>query len=468
MSRRLRTTFPDHRLSAAQKERIVQIGGEKIDCRFSSAPEFSVSSVLLGNGSSANTSWIDSSHNVSAQSTPAFQEILDQLRADPNIPLLFDRQEGLFRSRIGAKSWSVIDRFMYVTAVAWSTYVSQQKAPEDFKLLASTPHGLANYISVQAKALMGVQIYIIGRTVLDNYAKVYRGVGRTREPLKICALTAEEKQRYFTAVSHWEQKATASYEDAIPWYEKERAIRLNGKVFDPLYTLKQDWNKPWRAWNAYSCWRMLQQYTPQPSQDHGQRYVVFFLQFQPERTSLPEAWGFTQQYDAVHLIRRCLPPEINLIVREHPSTFRNRCHPAVRTPKFYEAIAAIPGVQFGSLKSDPFKVIDSALAVVTLTGTVGAEAAARGTPSIFLGTSMVGDVEGIHHYKNELLLRTFLEDLLGQKIVTEQVKKSFGHALQSDADFVFKRDSENFSGNTADVVPALEALVRSGLIWNDY
>lgn len=467
MSRRFRTTFSEHRLSPAQKESIVQICGEQIDCQFTPAPDFSVSSVLMGNGSSANTSWIDSSHNVSAQSPPVFQEILAQLRADQNIPLLFDRQEGLFRSRIGAKSWSVLDRFMYVTAVAWRTYVSQQKAPEDFKLLSSSPHGLANYISVQTKALMGVQIYIIGRSVLDDYAKVYRGVSRNREPLKICALSEEDKQEYLKAVSHWEQKATASYEDAIPWYEKERAIRLKGKVFDPLYTLKQDWNKPWRAWNAYSCWRMLQQYTPQPSQDHGQRYVVFFLQFQPERTSLPEAWGFTQQYDAVHLIRRCLPPEINLIVREHPSTFRNRCHPAVRTPKFYEAIVGIPGVCLDTPESDPFEVIDNALAVVTLTGTVGAEAAARGVPGVFLGTSMVGEVDCIHRYKDEHSLRGFLEGAVANSKEPKVIQQSLSQALSDDSEFVFRRCPEIFSGNTSDVVPALDALVKSGLIFHE-
>lgn len=457
----LRTTLPEHRLSKAQQNQIRAFCKGRLQVDFCPKRDHSTDTVIKS-GCEGHVPLNEISRLAKSRESLDFQDILDELRSDMNIPLLFDRPVGLFRSLRPGGTWSNHDRYLYVTAFAWASYRNQLIDPIDFKLYASTPHGLGNYVEARVLELLGARVFIIGRSIVSGYAKLYEGIGRDRKMLRLDTLTDKQKVEYKNAVGSKIRTFKGNYSKAIPWYEKIRAERLKGRVFSLGHTFWTNRRNPRGALNSWNCWRLLERLTKKNDR-LPEKYVVFFLQFQPERTSLPESWGFTQQYDAIHIVRRCLPEDVQVLVREHPSTFRNRCDERTRSPKFYTAIDKLSGVGFADIHMDPYNLIDESKAVVTLTGTVGAEALARGVPAVFLGTSMISDCKGLHHYQDEQSLRAYFKDLLENSPDKSELSTSSAEALVSDLDSVYRVSQCLGSCNDLTVVSdALRALLTSG------
>src|SRR5690606_22251242 len=88
-------------------------------------------------------------------------------------------------------------------------------------------------------------------------------------------------------------------------------------------------------------------------------YVVLFLHYQPERTSMPEAGFFSQQWLIIKLLSISLPENWRLLVKEHPSTFTGRYDFRYRHPKFYSDISTLKNVELISIETDTFKLIDN-------------------------------------------------------------------------------------------------------------
>ncbi len=101
------------------------------------------------------------------------------------------------------------------------------------------------------------------------------------------------------------------------------------------------------------------------------RFVIFFMHYQPERSSLPEGLFHVQQWIALRQLAWSLPEGWQLLVREHPTTWLQPLDLSVRTASLYEDIAALPNTRICSMQVDTFELIDKCGAVATLTGSVG-------------------------------------------------------------------------------------------------
>ena len=77
---------------------------------------------------------------------------------------------------------------------------------------------------------------------------------------------------------------------------------------------------------------------------------VFFLHFQPERTTLPEGYGFAQQLAAIIALDGALPEGTKLYVKEHPTTFTHDCMWKERLPFWYRLIDKFTKVQLVSIR----------------------------------------------------------------------------------------------------------------------
>ena len=108
--------------------------------------------------------------------------------------------------------------------------------------------------------------------------------------------------------------------------------------------------------------------------------------------------GHVQQWLAVRALAVSLPPGCNLIVKEHPTTFIMNEY--TRDKSFYEAIAGLPQVSLAPIDEDPFKLIDSSVAVATITGTVGIQAICRGQPVIVFGAAAYRGCPGVFAVNN--------------------------------------------------------------------
>jgi hypothetical protein len=125
-------------------------------------------------------------------------------------------------------------------------------------------------------------------------------------------------------------------------------------------------------------------------------YVVLFLHWQPEATSLPLGYRYAQQWLLVRAITEALPEGWRLYVKEHPFIFVWPMLESFRNADFYRAIDALPRVSLLPLTSDPFALIDSCAAVATLTGTVGIQALSRGKPVLSFGAASYRNCPGVY------------------------------------------------------------------------
>ncbi|MCF8297383.1 MAG: hypothetical protein K9J13_07580 [Saprospiraceae bacterium] len=115
-------------------------------------------------------------------------------------------------------------------------------------------------------------------------------------------------------------------------------------------------------------------------------YVLFALHYQPEETTMPRANIFYNQLYIIELLSTYLPKSWNIYIKENPLQFNPRAEgQASRLVRFYTDAIKFPRVSFVPINYNPFDLIDSAVAIVTLTGTIGWEAIVRKKPVICFG-----------------------------------------------------------------------------------
>lgn len=116
-------------------------------------------------------------------------------------------------------------------------------------------------------------------------------------------------------------------------------------------------------------------------------FALFALQYEPERTSLPEGLPVLHQLDALVEARRILSETIPLYVKEHPSQLHSSKEGVYngRSPFFYGVVKSLNNTYL--LGSGPLakQMVRSASVVFTLTGTIAVEAALRKVPAIYFG-----------------------------------------------------------------------------------
>jgi hypothetical protein len=192
-----------------------------------------------------------------------------------------------------------------------------------------------------------------------------------------------------------------SYDDAAPESMRQqfRTRTLTGRAKSVLrerpweLATRQGWRKA-RAdverRTLRSSYERLARQGPLP-----EHFAALFLHLQPERSTVPEGGTWAQQWLIAHALAAGLPPDHRLLVREHPSTFLTGPR-LVRTEESYTAMLRIPRVELVSSEVDPFALIDAAHCVATVTGSVGLEAVARGTPMLAFGDATYLGCPGVH------------------------------------------------------------------------
>ena len=73
-----------------------------------------------------------------------------------------------------------------------------------------------------------------------------------------------------------------------------------------------------------------------------------------------------------------MPKNINLLIKEHPDTYRNKFSPRFKSKETYKNLLTLPGLFLCDMDIDPFSLLDESLMVSTLTGNVGIESICRG------------------------------------------------------------------------------------------
>lgn len=159
--------------------------------------------------------------------------------------------------------------------------------------------------------------------------------------------------------------------------------------------------------------------------------VTFFLHYEPEMTSIPDAQYHSEQLAVARALSASVPSDVSVFVREHPSQmmFSTRGYLG-RDPNFYQEIASLPGVKFLSNRMPYLTAIKRSRVVVTLTGTVAVEAAFVGVPAIAMGRPWYEGLRGC----------SIVHDFADLPGVIEQALDSKGERLVSEELETFLRD----------------------------
>jgi hypothetical protein len=163
-----------------------------------------------------------------------------------------------------------------------------------------------------------------------------------------------------------------------------------------------------RKWSQHKITRVYDRYVKEP--DLSKPYIYVPLHYQPEATTCPMAGVYSDQELIVELLAACLPPGIQLYVKEHPAQGE-----LCRTEEFYKSIHRIPSVTCVPKDVSTFELIRKSIAVVTATGTPGFEALFREKPVLMFGYRCFQYAPGIFMIRNREDCEHALDRIINQK-----------------------------------------------------
>jgi len=113
--------------------------------------------------------------------------------------------------------------------------------------------------------------------------------------------------------------------------------------------------------------------------DKVDQFFLYPLHFHPEASTLVLATYFSDQLNSIKNMAFSLPFPYKLYVKEHPIAL------GTRSADFYRQIKKLPNVVLISSKENNKDLIEKSKGIITLTSTVGMEAALLGKPVYVLG-----------------------------------------------------------------------------------
>lgn len=367
----------------------------------------------------------------------SFNDILQKVVRDENLPLLYDRY--FPKNRFGFKlKKSILLYYADVSSEAAKVFLFLKKIQPDFLIFDSTPHDMISWIKALIAESLGIKAIIPHNALIYGWKAASIGFRKDRKSIPINLDNTCRIKDYEDECVKFIDKLRSDYVSAMPDYEKNRFKRNNGKYINLSYLIRKHWYRPSWIYNTLACWKSLNKFSKKLDFVSGTGYFIFFLHYQPERTTLPEGYGFTQQLNAIMALRSCLPSNVMLLVKEHPSTFTNLCSPAARHSSFYQLVDKLKGVSWIDITTDNFALIDSALGTATITGVVGIESLARGIPTIYFGVPRKAEIYGQHIYKTGKGLKNFVQELISGNYLSENIKMDFEKKLKDDAKYSFK------------------------------
>ncbi|MDA8777089.1 hypothetical protein N9M74_00410 [Pontimonas sp.] len=118
----------------------------------------------------------------------------------------------------------------------------------------------------------------------------------------------------------------------------------------------------------------------------GEKFEVFFLHYEPERTVTPEGGLSLSQAELVNLVYHTRDKSMKLVIKEHPSQVSGALRGFLgRSISFYDQVASLKEAVVVGPDVTPRSLIADADRVLTMTGTIGIEATLSGAAVSYFG-----------------------------------------------------------------------------------
>lgn len=187
--------------------------------------------------------------------------------------------------------------------------------------------------------------------------------------------------------------------------------------------------------------------------DPSLNYIYFPLQFQPERTSCPQAGVFSNQLLALEILSAVTPPGWVIYVKEHPLLWSlgGVGFFGHRFKGYYEQISKLRNVKIVSATIKSWQLIKHAKAVATLTGTAGWEALLREKSVLVFGHPFYINAPGVFKISDLISCRRSLNDIsAGYRVDRQEIIAFLAAFDQATFHGYQTADGRNFSKITAE------------------
>lgn len=346
----------------------------------------------------------------------AMTDVIDYVQNNKLTVELYDRTMSHFLFNYSTKN----DVDIIKMTISAYKYVLQYKP--SFMLLYECSHNIRSWIVAKVCEYKNIPIRYCRNHVFYWRNVLLEGMNRTPILLGDNSVTTPpsewEKDMFLEIESRYSKGAEVIKPE---YYEVMKAKKMK-KVYSFWKDLKGDWKHPYKAIYKNSCYRTFEKLCSSALPD---KFIVFFLHLQPERTTLPEGYGFTQQYKALVLLNELIPVDWKIVVKEHPATFYRYCTPMGRWKGLYESMAALEKVLLTPLETDTYNLIEKSKAVATIAGTVNREGQMMGKPVIMFGVDVYfgKKPKGVYIYRDDISLKQFIDGI--DNMTPVEIKLSF-------------------------------------------
>ena len=381
------------------------------------------------------------------QDLSTYKKWLDYILSDSRVHFLATR------SRFD----SAFNNSAAIEKIAFNSLLIIRKTNPSCLISSSTPHSLEAWVFAKCFEYLALPVSILESTPVGLRSWIYSGLDVQKVELQqdvdgdatLEASSAKllEEQRYskpgardkngFPLSRIYMSSVAGSH--ANKWWSCNREARwvFSGKMRSlPLRLYSSRLKKIlYDSYRKCAC----EQLPPNP-------FVVYFMHYQPERSSLPIALQFSQQWFAIRLLSMSLPEGWSLLVREHPSTWLRPLDISIRTKDLYQDISALENTELVSMDMDTFELIDGCTAVATLTGNVGFQAILRSKPAIVFGLASYKDHPACFSVSSYIDIVAALSEIKNDGL---------GHHFRDDAirDYLLWIERNSFSVDSGETDP---------------
>lgn len=284
------------------------------------------------------------------------------------------------------------------------------------------PHNVVGWLCTTYCSYLDIPHYFMRESIIPGRAVLVRdGVNPVviGMPENLNPIHREAKSH----INNILQLRQGDYADFIPKYELQRRSADRTALSRLAGDLKQILKRPKTTLSIYRKWNRrinLEQLCHSHSKGEKKPLIGFFLHYQPERTTFPEAGHLSQQYImAAMLSQKAAEENGSVIIKEHPSQILLSSGWEFRNNFTYKEYVALKSVQFASPLSEPTELIDKCDVIVSCGGTVILESLARGRPVIYFNRIKFIEVNGVIHVSDFRELCSAIDEITSGDVKVE-------------------------------------------------